>query len=81
MRPTIHDKNLPPIPDRLGSWVKVDRVAIHDERVTFRVTYENPVGGTVAHRFRTLRRADEYARMTLMRHPHAALLQGRTVTH
>ncbi len=72
---------LPDVPTTIGTWVRVDRVARHEERVTFRVTYETPVGGTVAHRFSTQRLATEYVKALLGTNPWAAVHEGRTVTH
>lgn len=80
MRPLVLDE-IPAVTSGIGTWVRIDRVARHEERVTFRVTYENQVGGTVAHRFRTLRKAQEFTSLILRLYPRAAQLQGRTVTH
>ena len=45
-------KKIPEVPaaSGIGGWVKIER-CIDTPRATFRVTYENVVGGTVAYRF------------------------------
>lgn len=80
MRPLILTA-LPDVPPTIGTWVRVDRVARHEERVTFRVTYETCQGGTVVHRFSTHRLAITYVESLLKLNAWAAVIPGRTVTH
>lgn len=78
---TIYTNSLPPLPESVGTWIRLDRVARQGERVTFKVTYENAAGGQVTHRFNTLRVAVRYYSAVTVRHPHMKPLQGNTVSH
>ena len=54
------ENNLPSVPDEIGGWIRMDRVAEEGSRTTWRVTYENAVGGSVGYRFNTKRAANAY---------------------
>jgi hypothetical protein len=75
------DTNMPDLPAQMGMWARIDRIAPEGSRVTFRVTYENPVGGTVAYRFATMRAANKYVGLLfgLPTPKGAYLAQGRTI--
>jgi hypothetical protein len=68
-----------PNAEQLGNWFQIDRVYFGEtKRPKFRLTYENCVGGTIAHRFDTLTAASSYARI-LCEVKKLYQRQGRTV--
>ena len=78
---SVYTHDLPPMPSTVGTWIRLDRIARQGERVLFKVTYENAVGGQVAHRFNSLQLATRYLGALMDQHLHLKALQGGTVSH
>lgn len=50
---------MPPLPREVGNWERIERVC-DGSKPTWRLTFENAVGGSIGYRFRTKRALELY---------------------
>lgn len=62
------ETNMPKVPREIGAWTRIERVDAEGSKTTWRLTFENAVGGSIGYRFNTKRAAVIYSnKLALLR--------------